>query len=134
VAPRIESFMAADAGKCEAGGILLGLRRDPHLEIVDATLPARGDVRQSHRFIRRSRSHQLAATRAWRQSGQLVDYLGEWHSHPEPHPSPSAIDESEMLRRSREHRSEALVELIVGYEGIWVALADQPFYVPLISA
>jgi integrative and conjugative element protein (TIGR02256 family) len=122
VVSQLETFLARDGGGLEAGGILLGLRRDPHLEIVEATLPSETDVRARYRFLRRSSTHQAAATRAWKSSRQVMDYVGEWHTHPEPHPSPSGVDRSELLRRSREHRGESLVELILGWEGVYVGM------------
>lgn len=133
VRDRVESFLHSDAGLLEAGGILLGFRRDPHLEVLDATLPSEHDVRRRYQFIRRSRSHQLQATKAWRESGRTMDYLGEWHTHPESHPRPSTIDRSELLRRSIEHRRESLVELIIGTQALWSGMVVAGRYVPLIT-
>jgi len=124
----IDTFMQGDGGEREAGGLLLGLRRDPHIEIVEATLPAAGDLRESHHFHRRDPSHQQAATRAWRKSGRIIDYVGEWHSHPEDRPKPSRLDRDEMLRRSEEHRGEALVELIVGWSELYAGLVCDQTY------
>lgn len=128
---RIQAFLSVDRCTFEAGGILLGFRRDPHLEILDATLPTARDLRQPHRFVRRCQSHQTVATEAWKRSGRTIDYLGEWHTHHEAHPLPSGIDQREMIRRSREHRHEVLVELIIGIEGIRLGIVDGGSYVPL---
>jgi len=130
VATQISEFLARDGDALEAGGVLLGLRRDPHIEIVSATFPSVGDVRRRYRFSRASDWHQLAAIRAWEDSGNLIDYVGEWHTHPEDWPSPSRIDRVELLRRAQEHR-EPLVELIVGCKETFGAMADDGQYARL---
>jgi integrative and conjugative element protein (TIGR02256 family) len=130
VAARIFDFVERDGGALEAGGVLLGLRRDPHIEVVSATFPSSGDVRRRYRFSRGSKSHQRAATRAWAESGKLIDYVGEWHTHPEDCPSPSGLDRIELLRRTREH-GEPLVELIVGRTATVGALAYDGKYASL---
>ena len=128
---QIEKFLRVDSGTREAGGILLGYRRDPHIEILAATLPARGDQRRRFSFVRAGCSHQRAATRAWRDSEHRVDYVGEWHTHPESNPSPSAVDRHELVRRSIEHRDDFLVELILGFDAVWFGMAGRKHYVPL---
>lgn len=76
----------------EAGGILLGYRRDAHLHVLEATRPAEDDRRSRYRFYRASEPHQSIATRRWRASNGRIQYLGEWHCHPEQHASPSSLD------------------------------------------
>jgi len=128
---RIERFLRSDPGLFEAGGILLGLRRDPHIEVTDATLPSANDIRRHYGFVRRCAKHQASATAAWRRSDHLVDYVGEWHTHPETRPTPSRTDRIELLRRGTEHKSEALLELIVGTEAVWAGIAAHEKYEPL---
>jgi integrative and conjugative element protein (TIGR02256 family) len=131
-AARLEAFYATDGDDREAGGLLLGLRRDPHLEITDITLPSPRDLRQRHRFVRQCDSHQRQATAAWESSAGLVDYVGEWHTHPEAVPSPSGTDSRSLLKRSKQHRGESLVEIIVGWEHITVAIVIAKSYQLLI--
>lgn len=110
------------AGRKERGGILLGLRRGPHLDINEATLPMLWDRGSMFSFKRSSAGHRAVALRRWRKSHHIIDWLGEWHSHPERHPVPSSID----LRSWREitrHRGAPMVFLIVGYEGVWLGLS-----------
>ena len=132
VKDRLERFLLIDPGALEAGGVLLGFRRDPHIEVLQATLPSPYDVRGRYRFVRQSRSHQMEATSAWQASGRTVDYVGEWHTHPEAHPSPSAIDRAELIRRSIEHRREPLIELIIGTDSLWSGMVIAGRCVPLI--
>lgn len=78
----------------EAGGLLLGrLIRDTHDVVVDtASPPSPEDRRSRFSFFRARNPAQRAVDRAWKESGQVVNYLGEWHSHPEDDPCPSCID------------------------------------------
>lgn len=131
VAARIDRVLAADAGEFEAGGILLGYRRDPHIEVIKVTFPSNRDIRRPLAFTRQSASHQRVAELMWRNSGRLVDYVGEWHTHPEPHPLPSRLDRSELCRRSYQYYSEPLVELIIGSSSVYAALAAREKYVHL---
>lgn len=117
--------ISADAlrfrGRSERGGILLGLRRGRHFEINEATLPTAWDRGSMFAFRRSAAGHQAVALRRWRGSQHTVDWIGEWHSHPEHLPSPSSID----LRSWRDitrHRAASMVFVILGYEGLWLGL------------
>jgi integrative and conjugative element protein (TIGR02256 family) len=131
-AARLEAFFMAEDDDREVGGLLLGFRRDPHLEITDITLPSPRDSRHRHRFVRQCDSHQRRATAAWESSGGLIDYVGEWHTHPEAIPSPSDTDRKSLLVRSQQHRSETLVEIIIGWERVTAAMVDAKSYQLLI--
>jgi integrative and conjugative element protein (TIGR02256 family) len=76
----------------EAGGILIGNRRGSHFEVVDATPPLSGDTRGYARFVRRDAQHNLLLAKRWEKSGRSLTYLGDWHTHPEDHPTPSPTD------------------------------------------
>lgn len=117
---------AADAP--EAGGVLLGRHlRDGSAIVVDAvTVPMGGDERARTRFHRARRRHQAAIDAAWVASDGTCTYLGEWHTHPEPIPSPSPIDLRDWRRRLRQDRyTPPLLFAIVGtaairaWEGRW---------------
>lgn len=103
----------------EAGGILLGARRGRHIDITFATTPKRGDSRSRIGFARLSQFHQDFAIRAWRRFGRKLDYLGEWHTHPELNPSPSPIDRAEWRKLMRSRKND-LVFVILGISGVWL--------------
>ncbi len=120
IAETLNRFRQLRVRDLEAGGILLGVRRGPHLEIVEATGPMRGDRRTRTEFVRRDPGHFQLAQRHWRSSRGTVGYVGEWHTHPEPWPSPSGIDIAQWHRIvDEEHRPTAFV--IVGTQGWFVA-------------
>lgn len=106
----------------EAGGILLGMRRGEHIHVTQLTGPGPEDRRTRTAFHRAKRSHQELALRQWRASGGVMDYLGEWHTHPEIKPSPSATDFREWRTLLRSYDA-ALVFLIAGtQEQLWLGL------------
>lgn len=87
-----ECHRQTDAQQPESGGILLGCRRGRHFEIMHATTPFPKDRRWRTGFIREREGHQAVATRLWAASKGIIDYVGEWHTHPELTPRPSTID------------------------------------------
>lgn len=106
----------------ESGGILLGYRRGDHLHIVAATTPQPDDQRMRFRFFRRDPNHQKAAIRHWGKSGNTIDYIGEWHTHPEPNPTPSSLDISEWIKICCA-RKTIMVFLIAGWTGdLWLGV------------
>lgn len=118
----ITADAARYAGRSERGGIFIGLRRGPHIEIKEATLPMRWDLGSMFAFRRSSRGHQAVALRRWRETSHTMDWVGEWHSHPQSIPTPSGIDWGSW-REITADRSAPMVFLIVGYAAQWVGLA-----------
>jgi integrative and conjugative element protein (TIGR02256 family) len=109
--------VAADARfRHEVGGILLGSYRGRHLHIVDMTGPQAGDRGSRTRFHRTPKGHQAYARSLWRRSKGHVTHIGEWHSHPEPQPSPSLIDRASWVQTRQEQR-RALAFVIIGNRG-----------------
>ncbi|MBI2726197.1 MAG: Mov34/MPN/PAD-1 family protein [Polaromonas sp.] len=107
----------------EAGGILLGKRRGNHLEVLFATEPMITDRRRPFFFEREVNGHATAAMEAWATSGGTVDYLGEWHTHPQRVPVPSSFDRTEWRKLlSGRAKHSPLVALIVGTTCLHVEL------------
>lgn len=120
----INQYRQDHQSKPEAGGILLGYRREGHLHITMATAPQPSDRRMRFWFSRSTKHHQQEALRQWTASNAEVDYLGEWHSHPESSPSPSSLDTAEW-RKIACGRTNPMVFMILGWSGeLWVGLSD----------
>lgn len=117
----VARYRQLKAGDPESGGILIGLRRGEHFEITSATIPQADDKRTRFRFERVERGHADALKKRWAASMGTENYLGEWHTHPEDHPSPSSIDVSEWQRAAKLH-NQPLVMLIVGRKSTYVAI------------
>lgn len=120
----IDSHWQDKPEKPESGGILLGYRRGIHLHVTMATPPQAADRGWRYQFKRSSRHHQEIALQQWCSSDGMVDYLGEWHSHPQNQPIPSKTDLDEW-RRICCRRHKPMVFLIVGVSGeLWVGLSS----------
>lgn len=107
----------------EAGGVLMGFRRAHHLHVVDLTEPFPTDRSTRTSFRRERTGHAEVVQRRWFGSARTCDYLGEWHTHPEDYPTPSAKDRREwralVLRSPR-----SLVFLIAGIRGFWLGVGN----------
>lgn len=119
----IDAYRQLTPGAPEAGGILLGFRRSPHLHVADLTEPLPTDERTRVWFRRNHHGHAQAALRHWERTHRTGDYLGEWHTHPEDLPKPSGKDLREWRILLREQR-RPLVFLIVGLKGRWVGVGS----------
>lgn len=111
----ISSYRQSTPDGCEAGGILMGKRRGEHFEITFATAPQPKDSRSRCRFNRQPGGHQEIAEERFRVTNGEENYIGEWHTHPENHPTPSTIDTRDWKRLSKIHRVPLLV-IIGGIE------------------
>ena len=77
----------------ETGGILIGFVDDSRRAIVvKATGPGPKAVQTKTRFDRDVEYVQAELEKAASELGNRGLYLGEWHSHLEPDPQPSALD------------------------------------------
>ena|SRR5882672_5087629 len=124
VTARLLGFRQSNGGDLEAGGVLIGARRGPHVEVVDATVPQTGDARTRISFVRSAVPHRSLARAIWRKSGKVHGYLGEWHTHPEHVPSPSFTDKAGW-RALAEETTAPLVHIIVGTATLSVWYCDQ---------
>lgn len=103
----------------EAGGILIGEYRGKDLRITSATKPGRLDQRSRCRFGRRSPHHQLVAQKSWLKSGFTRSHIGDWHTHPQDNPSPSALDYSEWELKLPKR---PMLLVILGRKSDWYSL------------
>lgn len=117
----ISSYRQSGPDDCEAGGILMGKRRGMHFEITFATAPQAKDARSRCRFTRHPDGHQEIAEGRFRATNGEENYLGEWHTHPENHPTPSDIDVRDWKRLSKIHRVPLLV-IIGGIKTYYLGL------------
>lgn len=82
------------ASKSEACGIIIGELRTSSLRVIDISPPADDDERTVNSFHRKSNSHQNYLNQLHEISNGILQYIGEWHTHPEPKPTPSPRDYS----------------------------------------
>lgn len=120
----LDTYRQHKSSDAEAGGLLLGFRRGPHLHVTAYTQPFSTDQRTRASFKRACAGHAEIAYERWRTSQEHMDYLGEWHSHPESKASPSSIDLQEWRKLLR-NRGDGLVFLIVGIDEHWYGMGTQ---------
>lgn len=111
----------------EAGGILLGRMWPDKIVVEQVSVPGLGDRSGRHFFERDSKRAQKAIDEAWEKSGGEVRYLGEWHTHPERHPTPSCQDKkmiSGVFHRSP-YRYGPILLLIVGTATLWLGVQTE---------
>lgn len=119
----VDRYWQDGADKPESGGILLGYRRGEHLHVTMATTPQAADRGWRFLFKRSARHHQEIALRQWNASDKTMDYLGEWHTHPQSCPFPSSTDFSEW-RKICSQRKVPMAFVIVGWSGeLWLGLS-----------
>jgi integrative and conjugative element protein (TIGR02256 family) len=116
----------------ESGGVLLGpfFPDQNRLLICYATRPGRNDVRSRYSFKRDPISAARSARFLWAKSAGRIQYLGEWHTHPDDHPKPSLVDKLTMGRILRKSTVVAggLLLVIVGRESTWAGFWTRAGY------
>lgn len=120
----LTSFIQSLPEATEAGGVLLGrfILNGNDIVVDDVTPPHNKDKRYRNRFIRNQQTHQEEIVKRWKESNGTCNYLGEWHTHPEPVPRPSNLDLRDWKRILKQARvdSESLFFVIVGTEQLCV--------------
>jgi len=121
---KMARFIQTSPNATEAGGVLLGrfILNSEDIVVDDITIPHKKDKRTRHCFIRNKHSHQLEILKRWKESNGTCNYLGEWHTHPEPNPQPSSNDLKDWQRILKQTRfdAESLFFVIVGTEQLFV--------------
>lgn len=115
-------YRQADSNSPEAGGILLGFRRGQHLHVVDFTPPQIGDTHSRIRFDRVSDAHQKIALDRWTTSNSRLDYVGEWHTHPELNPTPSRLDMREWKKIYSVRPAPMLFAILGTRQALWLGV------------
>lgn len=130
LAPDVENFFMhlkeSYDYNLETGGILAGVfDKGPIITITDVTTPQSEDIRQRFRFRRSGEGHQALMDQMWEKSGYRKMYLGEWHTHREPTPSPSWVDTSGWKARTKtRHNAPWMLFLILGQQSLRLWTVD----------
>lgn len=98
----------------ESGGILIGTQSTTQniYEVTRITFPPAYDDLQRLSFTRHKARANGAIRSAWLNSNGKENYLGEWHTHDEPSPRPSKMDERAIKRLAR-HTSYSFEHLFL---------------------
>lgn len=124
----IESLMAMrqlEEDQPEAGGVLLGrlIVNTEDVVVDEVTTPSLADTRSRYFFRRSRHSAQPRVNEAWKETVGTRIYLGDWHSHPEDHPTPWCVDRRDWNRvlKRAVYEQDFLFFVIVGRKsiGLW---------------
>ena len=106
----------------ESFGVLMGKtslnRREIWIERV--TIPMARDKRTRFSFSLCDPGHQREVCELFSDSEGQTIYLGTWHTHPEPVPTPSRIDRDDWAACLRANRRRPLAFVLVGTERVCV--------------
>ena len=91
----------------ESGGILFGKKKEKAEEyhIVDLTFPNENDSSTRFSFLRNAKAAQIVINNIWEESDGYINYIGEWHTHPEKNPTPSGTDIKTYKKISKDSSS-----------------------------
>ena len=111
----------------EAGGILLGrICLNDCIVIEEITEPTEKDKSGYYFFERDRETAQDVIGKRWESSKGKLIYLGEWHTHNEPVPTPSYTDKKmikDLLIQSK-MEIDFLITIIVGMKTNFIGLQN----------
>lgn len=111
----------------ESGGQMFGKLSPNHWRIEVATGPRSGDRRGRFHFWPDRRAEQDEINRFYDQG---LEFVGDWHTHPEDAPQPSRkdIDSVDNILRESVHSLPGILMCIVGRDdppdGLWLSFHD----------
>lgn len=118
---QMQAFSQHRSGDREAGGVLLGrhLLDSRNVVVDEVSTPQSSDRRSRYGFFRSSK-HELLARQRWLEESSTSAYLGLWHTHPEPDPTPSGVDLRDWQKAvaGDTYEGDRLFFLIVGTDCI----------------
>ncbi|MEM8207072.1 Mov34/MPN/PAD-1 family protein [Morganella morganii] len=118
VVEKLYSHKQITPSDLEAAGVLIGERRGNHIVIYEISEPGPDDIRKRTLVNRKGSHHQKTVNAYFEKSKGELQYLGEWHTHPEDIPSPSSTDITSWMLNIES--SLPIVLLIVGNRQFWL--------------
>ena len=85
----------------ESGGILLGWRAGDNTVVIDVRGPGPQALHGRYRFLPDHRWQVVQIHRLFEETDGDIDYLGDWHSHPDGSSAMSCEDYATLRRISR---------------------------------
>lgn len=122
----LDHFTQRRYGQPESGGIIMGKLIEDEIQVIRLSVPTLIDRSSRYNFERHAISAQIVIDYEFYNSGGEMVYLGEWHTHPEPHPQPSETDKQMIYRqyRSQGRRTDFLLLVIQGTESRYVSIIE----------
>lgn len=84
----------------EVGGILLGKANQDYSKIyITEIYEINGACNyEKISYVRDAEEAQTIIDRRWHETGGIINYVGEWHTHPNISPTPSHVDIRSMKK------------------------------------
>lgn len=110
----------------EACGILMGERRGEYLRVTHISEPLATDYRRPNFYQRSISGHQQILDFLHKSSEGQIQYLGEWHTHPQNMASPSIVDYQEWAKTTalQQFCQTQLIFFIAGITDDWLGVID----------
>lgn len=112
----------------ESGGQLFARFECNRVLVEEATGPRRTDRRTRASYVPDRRAEQVEILE---RHARGLHYVGDWHTHPEPHPSASSLDARSMAEcvAKSTHQLHGFLLVIVGQDeppaGLHVSIHDR---------
>lgn len=123
---QINCFRQKEISQPEACGVIIGERKDKHFFIRKFTPPMSTDFRTRCSCKRNNEGHQELVDQLHLESKGSLQYLGEWHSHPQLSAKPSTKDKNEWPNTynylSIKENIHEMICLILGTEQDWLGI------------
>lgn len=121
----------------ESGGQLFAVINENgnHWIIEKATGPNRKDFRSRFGFKANRKIEQNDINSAFEKG---LHFVGDWHTHPESHPTPSSEDKksiSDIFIKSK-HELPGFIMIIVGNDelsNLWISISSDKFHETLVK-
>jgi integrative and conjugative element protein (TIGR02256 family) len=88
----IASYRQCSFNKPESGGLFIGVRYKNLIVINQLTTPFPLDISKRGSFTLKDPLHQKIVDAQWRSSNGTINFVGDWHTHPEKIATPSGMD------------------------------------------
>lgn len=122
----LDHFTQRGKSQPEAGGIIMGKLVGDEIQVMRLSVPTGLDKASRFNFERHVLSAQIVIDYEFYNSNGEMVYLGEWHTHPEPHPTPSETDRK-MIRQQYQNKgrkTDFLLLVIQGTESRYVGIIE----------
>ena len=112
---------AADRAPDETGGVLLGVSSDSGVWVQSVIGPGRNAIHRRTSFVPDAEFQRLQIGEAYTAAGRRLEYLGDWHSHPQTAAYLSKIDVKTLrgIAKHKEARQPRPVMAIVAGGDPW---------------
>jgi len=115
-------------GSCESGGILIGeIYLESSKVIVKEVIFSKKAKRSYFGINIDKKEMQKELDKLRKKSKYTMNYLGDWHSHPEPYPTPSFVDNIsyKITLQKAKIQTNFIIFLIIGnndniYKSMWM--------------